>query len=421
MRHRHLHYGWMIVCLGTLCVLAALGFARFGYTMILPGMKAGLDLNYAQMGDLGTGNFIGYLVFALTAGYLSAHFSRRRILLCSIAVLGLSLILTGLATSFRFALAARVLTGLASSGVYIPAMSLPAAWFAPHHRGTASGIQSGGSGFGLILTGLLVPWVMGTYGASGWRIAWFILGGLVLAIGLLCLWLVADSPGEMGLEPFGGTGPPAGHPPQADSVGGGPAKKVEPKERLQWGEVFGNPGLWHLGATYAMFGFSYVIYATFFAAYLTREAGLSEAGAGRLWSIIGLLSIGSGFVWGALADRIGKRYGLACVFCAHVIAFSVFALLRTPAGFYASTILFGLTAWAVPGIMAAACSDYVRGRLVPTALGFITIIFGVGQAAGPAVAGRLADLLQSFRPAFLLAAGASAVGLLSALALRPPR
>ena len=37
---RHpLHYGWIVMLVGMLTVLGSLGFARFGYTMILPSMQ----------------------------------------------------------------------------------------------------------------------------------------------------------------------------------------------------------------------------------------------------------------------------------------------------------------------------------------------------------------------------------------------
>ena len=42
--------------------------------------------------------------------------------------------------------------------------------------------------------------------------------------------------------------------------------------------------------------------------------------------------------------------------------------------------------------------------MAPAALGFITLFFGIGQAAGPSVAGIIADRTESFAPAFMLAA-----------------
>ena len=47
--------------------------------------------------------------------------------------------------------------------------------------------------------------------------------------------------------------------------------------------------------------------------------------------------------------------------------------------------------------------DVFGPRLAPAALGLMTVIFGIGQAMGPYLAGALADTSQSFAPAFVIA------------------
>ncbi len=397
------HYAWVIVFLGHLNVLSALGLARFGYTMILPSMKEGLRLTYAETGWLATGNFIGYLLCSFAAGLLATRWSLRRLI--SLALLGLAggLGATALATGFPAALAARTFTGLASGAVYIPAMVLPTLWFAPHRRGMAAGIQTGGSGLGLMLSGIFIPAIIQQVGPEGWRHSWLFLAGLVAVVWIISVGFLRNRPEDVGLHPYGA------------SLASPPPPAVAPR----WREVFANPNLWALGAIYACFGFSYVIYATFFAAYLTTEGGLSPAAAGQLWSLVGVLSLGSGLLWGSLSDRIGKKFGLAIVFGLHVACFATFGLARSTPAFVTSAILYGLSAWGIPAIMAAAVGDYTRTSLVPPALGFITIIFGVGQAAGPPTAGWLADATQSFSGAFLLASAVALLGGMGALVLRP--
>lgn len=417
--HPRFHYAWAIVALGHLNVLCALGFARFGYTMILPGMREGLQLTYAETGWLATGNFIGYLVCSLIAGMLASRWPPRRLILIGLLCLVLGLGATAFVTGFPSALTARTFTGLASGALYIPAMALPTLWFAPHRRGLGAGIQTGGSGLGLVLSGLLIPVILRWSGPEGWRHSWLLLAVLVGIVWLLMLAFLRNRPEEVGQHPYGVSGAP---PPPLPR---GPAPTTMPRVPggadgpARWGEVFANRGLWALGAVYACFGFSYVIYATFFAAYLVQEGGLSSGTAGQLWGLVGVLSIPSGLVWGALADRIGKRYGLAIVFGLHAACFATFALARGAPGFVASAVLFGVTAWSIPAIMAAAVGDYARTSLAAAALGFITIIFGVGQAVGPPIAGGLADRTQSFSGAFLLASGVALVGCLGALSLRP--
>ncbi|HEY5974747.1 MAG TPA: YbfB/YjiJ family MFS transporter, partial [Geobacteraceae bacterium] len=95
-------------------------------------------------------------------------------------------------------------------------------------------------------------------------------------------------------------------------------------------------------------------------------------------------------------------------------------LWPTPTGFTLSALLFGITAWSIPAVMAAACGDVLGPRLAPAALGFITLFFGIGQALGPAVAGAMADVSGSFAPAYLLAVGVALLGAIAAATLRPP-
>jgi len=84
-------------------------------------------------------------------------------------------------------------------------------------------------------------------------------------------------------------------------------------------------------------------------------------------------------------------------------------------------VLYGLAGWSVPAIVAASVGDYVAPRQAPAALGLLTLIMGIGQVLGPAVAGAIADATNSFAPAFGLAAAVAFVGVLGSLTLRRPR
>ena len=124
-----------------------------------------------------------------------------------------------------------------------------------------------------------------------------------------------------------------------------------------------------------------------------------------------------GLIWGSVSDFIGRRGALAIVYLVHAVAFSMFPLWPAPTGFVLSAVLFGLSAWSIPGIMAATCGDLLGPRLAPAALGFITLFFGLGQAAGPFVAGAMADAAKSFWPALWLCAGVALLGAVGALLL----
>ena len=57
-RSTRIHYGWIVMAMGLLTTIGTHGFGRMAYTLILPPMKDGLHLTYAQLGLLGTGNIL---------------------------------------------------------------------------------------------------------------------------------------------------------------------------------------------------------------------------------------------------------------------------------------------------------------------------------------------------------------------------
>jgi MFS family permease len=86
-----------------------------------------------------------------------------------------------------------------------------------------------------------------------------------------------------------------------------------------------------------------------------------------------------------------------------------------------SAAVFGIAAFSIPVIMAAAAGDAVGGRLAPAGLGFITLFFGIGQALGPVVGGYIKDATGTFTNAFLLSTVVSLAGGAGSLVLRKSR
>jgi len=399
------HYAWIVLGMGTLAIFGALGMARFGYTALLPSMQAGLAMDNTQAGLLATANLIGYLALSAVGGALAAHYGPRRIASLGLLLAGLGMLGTGTAQNLPNALLWRALTGIGSGAGNISVMGMWGAWFAARRRGFASGIAVAGSSIGLIFVGPLVPFILARQGAEGWRLCWFILGALTLLLALASALVLRNRPSEVGLQPLGAapTDPP-------------PAPLGEP---LRWGRIYRSASVWRLGLVYVAFGFSYMIYMTFFSKRLITEGGYTPRTAGNLFMLMGWFSLACGLLWGTVSDRIGRKRALVIVYLIHTISFSLFALWPAPAGFTLSAILFGLSAWSIPAIMAATCGDVLGPRLAPAALGFITLFFGIGQALGPAVAGAIADASGSFFGPCLLAAGVALLGAIGASLLRP--
>ncbi len=413
-RHFPFHYAYVILFISILTVMASLGYGRFGYTAILPSMKEGLDLSYTQMGLLASGNFIGYLLFSLAGGFLAVKFGPRLVVFIALLITGAAMFFTGLSNTFLSALIFRVVTGIGSGGSNIPIMGMASSWFTGKRRGMATGLMVGGSGLGLLSTGYMVPRLLTGYQGMGWRYSWFVLGSIVILIAAAAYMFLRNHPGEINLKPLG-------EPLIEHQKESGPNKShnVQDTEVIfSFKQVCTHKFLWLLAGTYSLFGFSYIVYSTFFIAYLVDGRGLEEAAAGNLWALVGIISIFSGFIWGSISDYLGREKTLVIVFLFQSVSFGIMGGSQNLSGFLLSSVLFGLTAWSIPGIMAAVCGDTMGSRQAPAALGFITLGLGVGQVFAPWVSGLLLDATANFSLPFFLASFTSFFGALISYALR---
>ncbi len=113
-----------------------------------------------------------------------------------------------------------------------------------------------------------MPRILSAAGENGWRMCWFVFGGATVVLALCSFLLLRNRPSEKGLLPCGAD---SDYKEQVSSPGG-----------LAWGSVYRAGIVWHLGLVYVAFGFSYIIYLTFFVKSLIAEGGYTTEAAGNL-------------------------------------------------------------------------------------------------------------------------------------------
>ncbi|MCL6471382.1 MAG: MFS transporter [Firmicutes bacterium] len=412
---RRTHYAVWILLAGVLTNFGCIGLGRFAIGMIIPEMGRGLSLTNTQIGIIVSGTFLGYLMSTVLSGALATRFGARKVIAVSMSTVAVAMVVAGMAVNFWMALFGQLLVGIGAGGGNVPAVALVSRWYAQEFRGTASGIALTGSGLGFAITGIFIPYMLGIYGGAGWRASWFYLSAVVFLIGFFGVLVFRNSPEEVGLRPFGSFD----NSDKDSSTSIDKTLKTTGKSnkgQMHWRDIYLSKALWELGFIYLMFGFSYVVFTTFFAKYLIEEIGFTQGSAGQLWSAVGILSIASGFIWGILSDKIGRRNALFIVYSLQGLCLLMLAFINSPVAIATVSLLYSLTLWSIPSIMAATCADYVGGVFASAALGMITIFFGVGQVMSPWISGYIKDMTHSFAIPFMASGVASFIGaLLTAL------
>ncbi len=398
-----LHYGWIIVAVGSLVLFSCFGLARYAYAMLILGMQVGLNLSTDRMGFIGTGNFVGYLLSVVMAPPVMLRLRPRATISAGLLLLSLCMIGISISHGFYTVLCLYVLVGMGGGFANIPLMALISYWFRSEQRGKAAGLVIGGNGVGIILAGFIIPYLNRLYGAAGWRSGWLVLGLTCLAVAGCAALLLRNHPGELGLEPVG-------KPVTATE------SQLVSHEQKGDGAI-----LLRLGLLYLAFGTTFMIFGTFIVTTMVKEYGFSEAKAGLYWSWVGFFSLFSGVGFGAISDRIGRKWGLATVFLLQSAAYLLAGLKLGSTTLAIAVVLYGLAVFAIPAIMAAAVGDYLGLSRAASAFATITLFFALGQSVGPALAGMIAKTTGSFSMAYLLSALITAAAAIFAAMLPQPR
>jgi predicted MFS family arabinose efflux permease len=368
----------LTLALGGLAALAAaMGIGRFVYTPILPAMLEGTGLGTAEGGVIASANFLGYLAGALIAALPGLPGGPRAWLLGGLAGSALTTAAMALPDSLASFLVLRFLGGVASAFVLVCASTLVLGRLAELGRSSLSALHFGGVGVGIALSAALVA--LAREAGADWRDLWF-LSGAAAALAVPTVLLAVP-----------GAAPADAAPPAADRGGAAPGPTRFPS----------------LVIAYGLFGFGYIITATFMVA-IVREAPATAALEPVIWAAVGLAGIPSVAFWGLIGRRLGLRrtYALACLVEAAGILASV--LWTGPAGALVAAVLMGGTFMGITalGLMAARQAAPANPQRV---LALMTAAFGLGQIIGPSFAGLLHEALGSFLVPSLTAAGALVV------------
>ncbi|SEM21179.1 Nitrate/nitrite transporter NarK [Mesobacillus persicus] len=375
---------WIYALVGMLTTTVVLAFARLSYGVILPFMKDGLQISYKEAGYLGTTTSLGYLATVVFAGVLATKWGGRRTVILGISVVTLGF--TGLAFSpfYWMTFLFMLLLGVGTAFTYTPFISLLVARF-PLKKGLMIGLATSGAGIGILFAGMFVPYLTSVFPDIGWRMVW----GIYAVIGLLVVILSSLFI----------------HNPPMESNG------VKSKQNTSLKEIYTNPNVIRVGLIYGIVGVTYIVQVIFVMSFMI-ESGVNSTVAGQLMAVNGILSIFSGFIWGGISDRLGRRFSLMATTSITTLAMLIPVLFPTILGFSVHIILMSCTITGLFTLIQASSMDYVKPSDMPVAFGYVTFYFAAGQLIGPTIAGWMIDGGGGFKTAFFFCSICLAIGFL---------
>ena len=364
-------------------------FDRQALNVLMPFVQPDLQLSGTQIGLLAGGLSFSWAIAAFFVGRLSDTLGKRKILLV-IATIAFSLcsFLSGLATSFLFLFAARLLMGAAEGGVMPISHAMVASEVNPERRGLAQGVaQNLGSN---LLGSFAAPVVLVAFATMfSWREA-FYLAALPGLLSAAMIWFVLREPKAPSRE-----AKPARNAGQAVT-----------EYFAEVGRAMSVRNMWISVVVGILMVAHFVITWAFMPVFLVQARGMDAFSMSWLVGSLGIAAAIYSILVSGASDRIGRKPVMVFLpFLSLVGPLGV--LLLDPADF-TGTGAFGLSNYAMvlipiffvgwmvngtfPIFMATIPSETFKpihhATVLGLAMGFCEVLGGV---FGPPIAGMLND------------------------------
>jgi len=339
----------VVALVGFTALGIAMGIGRFAFTPILPMMQEEAAVSVREGGWLASANYLGYLLGALSA--VTLPFRAPTVIRAGLVVIGMATLCMGSVHGLGPWLILRGLAGLGSAWVLVFASAWALGKLTATGRSVLRGAVFSGVGAGIAFAGLVCVGL--GQRSAGSRIAWQGLGVIAL-VGTAAIWSALRTGEEESAKPRGRNASP----------------------RFQWG--FDSV---RLVLCYGIFGFGYIIPATFVPA-MAQALVKDPLVFGWAWPVFGTAAALSTLAAAAGSRFVGNRRLWAVSHL--VMALGVAAPLGWPTigGVLVAAFLVGGT-FMVITMIGMHEAQIVGGSHATSLMAVMTVAFATGQIAGP--------------------------------------
>ncbi len=378
---------------------SAIGYAMDGFDLLILGfmlsaISADLKLSPAQAGSLVTWTLVGAVAGGIIFGALSDRFGRVRVLTWTIVLFAIFTGMCAFAQGYWDLLIYRTIAGIGLGGEFGIGMALAAEAWPAKHRARVSSYVALGWQCGVLAAAVLTPLLLPTI---GWR-GMFLVG----VIPAIAAWVIRNKLHEP--EVFVRSN--AKRKPAMDAF------RLLVKDRATTKISAG------IAVLCSVQNFGYYGIMIWMPAFLSKQLGFNLTKS-ALWTSVTILGMMAGiWVFGQLADRIGRKPSFLLFQAGAVVMVVVYSQLTDPNVMLWAGALLGMFVNGMLGGYGALMSEAYPTAARATAQ---NVLFNIGRGVGgfgPVVVGALAAT-YSFQIAIGLLAAIYLIDMLATAFLIP--
>lgn len=391
-------YGWKLLAVFWVILLANLGFPMYGGAFLNSAMAVELGFSRQTLG-------LPFSVFLGTVGLASPLVAVliRRLGIRYTLVLGNACVAVGalaMGTIVGSGIAATVVFGLVigfgvASGGNLTAQTAIPRWFI-RHRSLAFAIMLTAAATGGFIAPPLLNALIEMFGGS-WTLGWFVLAALAALAALLAGLLVRESPQEIGQAPDGG-----------DLTEVAVAATVGRRSTLSIRSMLHMKRFWVLVFASAAATGSFGLMLAHGVAN-ARDSGYSAAEGAFALSLVSLCGFGGKAIAGAAGDRSSPAAIWGVLMIAMAVGLAILAVSAQKLGIYGGAAALGLGFGGVIVCQPATIAKLFGAIDFAPVASAIYLLQAIAGILAPWAAGRLFDEFHSYWPGFLVAALACSV------------
>jgi NNP family nitrate/nitrite transporter-like MFS transporter len=349
-------------------------FGWFGLAPLMPAIKADLNLDKSQIGNIVIASVSGTILARLLIGRLCDTWGPRKTYTTLLLIGALPVMAVGLARDYSSFLLFRLAISVIGASFVITQYHT-SMMFDSNIKGTANAVAGGWGNLGGGITNMVMPLIFalmvgfGFTDKEAWRYAMIFPGILMLIMAFLYYNYTKDCP--------------AGNYEDME-------KKISVKTKTDY-SILKDWRVWALTLAYAVcFGME-ITFDNVAALHFVQEYDLSQQSAGFWAGMFGFMNIFARALGGLFADKAGRLNGLRGkgLLLAAVLMFEGLGLL-----FFAHAVSFRLAILAMIGFalflkMANGVTYAITPFVNPAQVGMVSGIVGAGGNLGGMVFGFL--------------------------------